>query len=85
MGDKRVSIRTLDDGTVVRHSPPDDEHPDGRMDLVRESSPLRDELLNRRDDNKSRHEELKAIHEQRIAAKKAVQRDKGLPAEKSPI
>lgn len=85
MGEKRVSIRTLDDGTMVRHSPPDDEHPEGRMDLVTETSPLREELLVRRDDNKARHEELKAIHEQRIAARKAAQREKGLPAEKSPI
>lgn len=85
MGDKRVSVRTLDDGTVVRHFPPDDEHPDGRMDLIRESSPLREELISRQDDNKARHEELKAIHAERIAAKRQAQAAKKLPPEKSPL
>jgi len=85
MGEQRVSIRTLDDGTVVRHSPPDDEHPEGRMDLVTETSPLREELVGRRDDNKARQEELRALHAKRIADKKAAQAARGLPPEKSPL
>lgn len=85
MGEKRVSIRTLDNGTVVRHHPPDDEHPEGRMDLIRETSPLREELTSRRDDNKARMEEMRAVFEQRIATKKAAQIAKGLPPEKSAL
>ena len=85
MGEKRVSIRTLSDGTTVRHSPPDDLHPEGRMDLIRETSPLREELTARHDDNKTRHEELQAIHNERIARKKAIHAAKGLPPEKSPL
>ncbi len=85
MGEKRVSIRTLSDGTVVQHSPPDDQHPEGRMDLIREASPMREELQTREDDNKTRQAELKAIHAERIARKKAIQAAKGLPPEKSPL
>ena len=85
MGEKRVSTRTLPDGTVVRHSPPDDEHPEGRLDLIRETSPLRDELVNRQRVNKARQEELRAIHAERIARKKAIHAAKGLPPEKSPL
>ena len=85
MGEKRVSIRTLDDGTTVRHFPPDDANPEGRMDLVRGPSPLREALVAVQDDSKARHQELKAAHDQRIAAKRKAQADKKLPPEKSPI
>jgi hypothetical protein len=55
------------------------------LDLIRETSPLRDELANRQQDNKARQEELRAIHAERIARKKAIHAAKGLPPEKSPL
>lgn len=83
MGDKRVSIRTLPSGEKVHHHPPDDKHPEGKMVLIRETSPLRDRLEAALEDNQRRHEDLQAKHTERIEAKKAEQAAKGLPPEKS--
>lgn len=85
MGDKRPSVRTLPSGEKVMHHPPCEEHPEGKLVLIRDCSPLRDKLDEMLGDHQERHDELKAIHGQRIAAKQAVQQAKGLPAEKSPI
>jgi hypothetical protein len=83
MGNKRSSTRTLPDGYSVRHSPPDAEHPEGRMDLIRDRSPLRERLDAALEDNQRRHAELKARHTERVEFKKVAQRAKGLPPEKS--
>lgn len=83
MGEKRASIRTLDSGEKVRHFPPDDQHPEGKMVLLRETSPLRDRLEAALEDNQRRHEALQAAHMERIETKKADQAAKGLPPEKS--
>ena len=85
MGEKRVSIRTLPSGERVRHSPPEAQHPQGRMYLIRDSSPLRDMLDAQLEQDKARHEELKAVHAERIAVKKQMQQAKGLSPEKSVI
>jgi hypothetical protein len=83
MGDKRVSIRTLPSGERVRHFPPDKEHPEGRMNLIQDTSPLRDKLDAAQEDNERRHQELQAVHRERIEAKKQRQQERGLPPEKS--
>lgn len=85
MGDKKISIRTLPSGERVTHSPPDDLHPEGRMDLIADVSPLRDRLNAAREDHQARHAELKVTHTEAIALKKADQQAKGLPEEKSAI
>lgn len=85
MGDKRVSTRTLPSGETCLHHPPDDQHPDGKLVLVRDCSPLRDKINDTRDEKKSRHDDLNAVHEVRINNKLARHKAKGLPPEKSPI
>lgn len=79
MGDKRVSVRTLPDGSKVTHSP------DGTMVLIRDRSPLRERLAGKRDHKKHRHAQIHQNHLQRIDLKKHSQRRKGLSSEKSPI
>lgn len=83
MGDKRISTRTLPSGERVHHFPPDEQHPEGKMVLLRETSPLRDRLEAQLEDNQRRHEALQAVHMERIEAKKSDQAAKGLPPEKS--
>ena len=82
MGEKRESIRTLDNGSKVRHFPPDEQHPHGKMILIQESSPLKDRLEARREDNQRRYEQLQAQQSERIQVKKDRQSEKGLPNEK---
>ena len=77
MGDKKVSIRTLPDGSKVYH------HPDGKQFLIRESSPLRDKLNARVDLDRTRHAALKLAHRTKALAKSWRQRDRGVPPEKS--
>ena len=86
MGDKRVSTRTLPSGEKVRHEPPDDAHPEGKMTLL--SSPdtgLRQRLADALADNRDQAGQLKDAMIERIEAKRADQEAKGLPPEKSPI
>lgn len=40
MGKTRVSVRTLPSGERVRHYPPDDEHPEGKMVLIQDEDTL---------------------------------------------
>lgn len=83
MGNQRVSVRTLSDGYRVRHHPPSKAHPDGHETLIHDHSPLRERLSANLDDNKRRHEALKAKHTERIQVKRDAQDEKGLPPEKS--
>lgn len=83
MGQKRESTRTLPSGEKVRHHPPDKAHPEGKMVLIPGPSPLRERLAAAQEDNRARHQELLAQHEETISAKKADQEAKGLPPEKS--
>lgn len=85
MGDKRPSIRTLPSGERCHHHPADDQHPEGKLVLIKDCSALRDKLNDMYGEHKERHAELKAAHTERIEIKRAHQRRKGLPAEKSPI
>lgn len=85
MGDKRTSVRTLPDGYQVTHSPSDTAHPEGRMDLIRNRSPLRERLAATRAAKEKRHDAIKQRHLKRIEVKKLRQKAKGLPPEKSPI
>lgn len=85
MGEKRVSVRTLPSGEKVLHHPPDDAHPDGKMVLIRDSNAATAALEATMDEFTERHDELKQAHFDRIETKKAAQRAKGLPAEKSPF
>lgn len=87
MGNLRVSVRTLPDGTKVRHHPPDKNHPEGKQELVYdpEMSSLRNKLLAHHKEHEKADKELRGHHRRRIDAKKKVQRAKGLPEEKSPI
>jgi hypothetical protein len=85
VGNQRVTVRTLPDGSKVNHYPPDERHPQGKMVLIHDHSPLKarhDAMLA---DKKRRHKVLKAVHTTRIAFKKAKQKANGWPAEKSPI
>lgn len=82
MGEKRPSIRTLPSGERVTHHPADEVHPDGKMVLIRDGSPLKDRLDANLAENKRRHEELKASHADRVETKRADQQDKGLAPEK---
>lgn len=85
MGDKRISVRTLPSGEKVWHHPPDAAHPEGKMVLIREHSPLRERLHAAREENRRRHHELKRHHTHRIAHKRSAQIAKGTPPEKSPV
>ena len=85
MGIKRVSIRTLPSGERVRHYPPCDKYPEGRMELIRDTSPLRERILARIDERKSRQAQRADRHADRVALKKERQQAKGLPSDKSPI
>lgn len=85
MGEKRTSMRTLPSGERVMHEPPCDAHPDGKQTLIRDCSPLRDKLNDMHAEHRQRHGELKALHHERIAVKRAAQQAKGLPPEKSPL
>lgn len=85
MGDKRPSVRTLDSGEKVTHFPADDVHPDGKMVLIRETSPLKERLDAQLEENQRRHEAIKQDHLDRIAVKRADQQGKGLPPEKSHV
>lgn len=69
MGDKRVSIRTLPSGVKVRHHPPTDTHPEGRMVLVRETSALKERLTAALADNLAAHDKLKERAAARLKAK----------------
>lgn len=84
MGNQKISKRTLDSGEQVIHHPPDDAHPEGKQVLVAHSA-LRDKLNSQVFDNQSAQADLIAVHQERIAAKIADQRDKGLPPDKSSI
>lgn len=79
MGTKRISIRTLPDGSKVKHHPPDEQHPDGKLVLIRETSPLRDRLEAQMEDNERRHRQLKDRQARRLQAKKDRQQNKGRP------
>lgn len=85
MGDKRISTRTLPDGTKCVHHPPDDEHPEGKLTLIREGSTLKDRLDAQLEENQMRHSTIQQVHLDRIEAKKANQRAKGMPPEKSVV
>lgn len=85
MGDKRVSVRTLPSGEQVNHYPPDERHPDGKQVLIPGPSPLKARLLAARAHRKLRHGAIHQGHLERIKVKVALQKAKGVPAEKSPI
>lgn len=85
MGEKRVSVRTIQGGWRVKDFPPDAEHPNGHQELIRDRSPLREKLLATRDIKRERHGVIHQHHLQAIEFKKAVQQVNGLPPEKSPI
>ena len=70
MGKKRVSVKTLSDGTKVTHHPPDDQHPEGRMVLIPEDK-IAQRLLDKR---KSIHDGISDIHVAHYA-KVQVKRD----------
>lgn len=82
MGDKRLSIRTLPSGEHVMHHPPDKQHPEGMQVLIRDCSPLRERHEARLQEHRRCHAELKAVHHDHIHIKNAVQKAKGVPAEK---
>jgi hypothetical protein len=72
MGKSRVSIRTLSTGERVRHYPPDDYHPEGRMVLIREEGSVLDPLLNQcRADNEQAVGDLHTIAKARADLKRA--------------
>lgn len=85
MGEKRVSTRTLPTGEKVLHHPPTDDHPEGKMTLIREGSSLRDQLNASLPDEQARMAELQAAQEAAVEAKRTDQLAKGLPPEKSAI
>ena len=85
MGNKRPSTRTLPSGEKVRSLPPSPGHPEGHEVLIRDSSPLRERLDARKEDNQRRHAVLAARHAERVEVKRAAQAEKGLAPEKSPI
>lgn len=55
------------------------------MDLIRDHSPLRERFTAADEDNKRRQAVLQARQTERIESKRAIQAEKGLPPEKSPI
>ena len=85
MGDKRMSVRTLPSGEKVHHMPPDPQHPEGVLRLIRDRSPLREKLAAMREKKKQRHRLIHAQHLQRIEVKRALQRAGGLPPDKSVV
>lgn len=82
MGDKRISVRTLPDGSKAYHHPPDDAHPDGKLVLITESGadPAGDP-----EEFAARRAELKQAYQDAIDTKRASERAKGVPPEKSPF
>lgn len=85
MGDKRVSQRTLDSGEVVTHYPPDDEHPEGKMELVEGDSVLRAAMVEAAPELQVQQDEIAMAQVAAIEDKRARQKRKGLPPEKSPV
>lgn len=85
MGDKRPSVRTLETGEKVTHYPADDAHPDGKMVLLRDTSVLKERLEAELEEKQRRHEAIKQDHLDRVEVKRADQRAKGLPPEKSHV
>ena len=70
MGKFRVSIRTLSSGERVRHYPPDDYHPEGRLVLIREGGSVLDPVLNhRRESNDAEVNNLRTISRARVTVK----------------
>jgi hypothetical protein len=85
MGNKRPSIRTLPDGYKVRHLPPDEAHPDGKMMMLGGQSPLTQRLDDAAPANLAAQQVLDKAMQARITVKQALQRAKGLPPEKSHV
>lgn len=69
MGEKKVSIRTLDSGEQVRHEPPDEDHPDGKMTLIPGQSALRERLEDSAEDKRERLAELANRQRNRLRSK----------------
>jgi hypothetical protein len=86
MGDKRVSIRTLPSGEKVRHYPPDEAHPEGKMMLTADTpSPLCERLDNAIPGCMTRQGEQQAALQARIAIKQAAEQAAGVPPEKTVV
>lgn len=85
MGKKRVSYRTLPDGIRARHTPPDEQNPGGRLEIVREGSPLRERILARRPLVKSMLSDIRENHRKRVDFKLALQRKGDVPPDKTPL
>lgn len=82
MGKKRVSVRTTKDGIRARHYPPDETHPDGRLVMLRDTSPLREMLKSGRHAAHIQLMQLRDRHRQRIVFKKAKLTQDGIPSDK---
>lgn len=85
MGEKRASTRTLPSGEKVLHEPPSEEFPEGKMTLIPQGSSLRTALNANLSENQAREAELAAAQQATIDAKKAQEREAGLPPEKSVV
>lgn len=86
MGKVRVSVKTLPDGTKVRHHPPDRWHPKGKLELLeKQGTSLRERILSVRDHLSSEHDRRHEDHRRRVAHKKALESKGNLPPEKSPF
>lgn len=82
MGEKKETIRTLASGEKVRHLPPDDRHPHGKMILVPGPCPVRRKLHHKLDEHKLRSAGLRAAHRRKLEHKQARMDAKGFPKEK---
>lgn len=86
MGEKRISVRTLPDGTKVRHHPPDERHPDGKMVLVRQGpNGLQQHFREHEEEHRAAIEEMRQQHLAAVNRLRDLHEKGGLPPSKRSI
>lgn len=78
MGKTRITTRTLASGERVRHYPPSEGFPDGRMVLINDGSSISDDLDARREEHEAIRQDQRVIAQSQVSAKKEA--DAAYPA-----
>lgn len=83
---QKPKVVVLDSGEKIIQNPPDDQHPDGKKILIKESSPMRDKLNGLLEDHKAQHAEIHQGNRDRLVAKQEKQAAyPAVPPEKRPV
>lgn len=81
----KPKIETLPTGERVLREAPDSLHPDGKLTLLQDSSPLREHFDRAEEGHRAALEELRAQEKAAQDAYKARLHAAGLPPEKHPL